>query len=99
MSAVGKEMEPALSKINQDYWNAKLTLPGQNAAARYNLASTQGTANAEALRKKLQTMYGPLSSTWGTTLTGANVQTQPTNPNQGAENLFKLASTVVPFFA
>lgn len=90
---------PAISKANEDYWNAKLTLPGQNAAQRYNLAASYGATKGEALRRKLSTMYDPLSQMWNTTLGGANIPTKETDPNAGADRLLGLGAIATKIWA
>ncbi len=94
MGDVGKAVMPAVSKANEDYWTAKLTLPGQNAAQRYGMASTFGSSMGDAARKRMSSLYSPLADVWGVTA-GAGQITPKKPEDKSGERMAGIAELFV----
>ena len=90
MGEVGRAIAPQIGKANEDYWNARLTLPGQNAAQRYGMATTYGSTMGNASRQRQRSMYEPLSEIWRTTAAGGTGT--PKKPDDPSGD--RIASTV-----
>ena len=103
MGEVGRAVAPAISQANQDYWNARLTLPGQNAAQRYGMATTYGSTMGDAARQRRQSLYQPLSTLsniWGTTAGAGNSPTPAVGDSaKGQERLVNTVGSLAALFA
>jgi hypothetical protein len=78
---VGKTLEPAISKAQEDYYNSMLTMPRQLSSDMFNMAGSYGSQMSNALKSKRSDLLGPYLDMWRTS-TGVGAQ----NPAAQSQN-------------
>jgi len=98
--SLGDTIKPFLSALesaNKDYFNSRLTLPGQLAADKYNAASKYGTSMASANNTLTNSLLNPYLDVWKSTAIAAQkaVPLQDTKNPGDFNSMMSIAGSIM----